>query len=96
MTIIGITAFILGYKFLKGEDIFTRSHTVVIVADRTSNIMQSNLVYENGVPIGSVSDITLSNSPRFLHKAIIELKLNGDVYVPNDSKFKIYALDPLG
>jgi phospholipid/cholesterol/gamma-HCH transport system substrate-binding protein len=96
MTLIGIVAFVLGYKFLKGEDIFTRSHTVVVVADRTNNLMQSNLVYENGVAIGSVSEIVLSQSPNFLHKAIITLKLNGDVYVPKDSKFKIYGLDPLG
>jgi phospholipid/cholesterol/gamma-HCH transport system substrate-binding protein len=96
MTIIGITAFILGYKFLKGEDIFTRSHTVVVAAERANNLMPSNLVYENGVAIGSVSEVSLSTSPNFMHQAIFVLKLNSDVVVPKDSKFKIYGLDPLG
>lgn len=96
MTLIGITAFIIGYKYLKGEDIFTRSHNITVVADRTNNLMQSNLVYENGVSIGSVSEVNLSRSPKYLNKAIITLKLNADVFIPKDSKFKIYGLDPLG
>ncbi len=96
LTIIGIIAFILGYKFLKGEDVFTKSKFVVCVADRTSGLLPSNEVLENGVPIGRVSEIALSRSATYPNKALFILKLNSDVDVPKDSKFSVVALDMLG
>jgi phospholipid/cholesterol/gamma-HCH transport system substrate-binding protein len=53
-------------------------------------------VLENDVPIGRVDDIQISTSPNFPYKAIMTLKLNKDVVIPDDSKFIIYALDMLG
>ncbi|MDB5226422.1 MAG: hypothetical protein JWN78_615 [Bacteroidota bacterium] len=96
LTVIGITIFILGFKFLQGDNIFSRSKYVNVAAERTSNITESNSVLENGVPIGRVEAITLSESPNFLHKAILKLKLNKDVTIPVDSKFVIYGVDNLG
>lgn len=96
LTIFGIVAFIMGYKFLQGDDIFTRSQYVNIVADRTGNISASNSVLENGVPIGRVDKIILSNSPNYLHKAILTLKINKDVTVPEGSTFVVYGVDNLG
>jgi phospholipid/cholesterol/gamma-HCH transport system substrate-binding protein len=96
LTVIGIAVFILGFKFLQGEDVFTRSKTIIIVADRTNNIVTSNPVLENGVEIGRVDDITISQSPKYPQKAIITLRLSHDVEIPDDSKFMIYGLDMLG
>ncbi len=96
LTVLGIAAFILGFKFLQGDNIFFRSKYIYIAADRTSNISSSNAVLENGVPIGRVDEIILSNSPKYLHKAILTLKLNKDVTIPNNSTFVIYGVDNLG
>jgi phospholipid/cholesterol/gamma-HCH transport system substrate-binding protein len=96
LTIFGITAFIIGYKYLQGDDIFSRSHYVNIVAERTGNITPSNAVLENGVPIGTVEEITLSNSPNHLHKAILRLKIKKEIDVPVNSQFVIYGVDNLG
>lgn len=96
LTVFGIVAFIMGYKFLQGEDIFTRSQYVNIVADRSSNITASNTVLENGVPIGRVGEIKLSNSPNYLHKVILTLKINKDITIPKNSTFVIYGVDNLG
>lgn len=96
LTVIGITLFILGFKFLQGEDIFTRSKYLNISADRTNNIVTSNTVLENGVPIGVVDKIQISTSPNHPYKAILRLKLNKNVSIPEDSKFVIYGLDMLG
>ncbi|QQR97435.1 MAG: MCE family protein [Sphingobacteriales bacterium] len=96
LTIIGIIAFILGYKFLKGDDVFSRSKYIVCVADRTSGLLVSNEVLENGVSIGRVSEILLSRSSTYPNKAIFLLKLNSDVEVPKDSRFQVVALDMLG
>lgn len=96
LTIIGIIAFILGYKFLKGEDIFSRSQYLVCYADRTNGLSPSNQVLENGVGIGRVSEVSINRSPKYLNKAIFVLKLDGDVKIPKDSKFTIVALDMLG
>lgn len=96
LTIFGIVAFIMGYKFLQGDDIFSRSQYVNVVADRAGNISASNSVLENGVPIGRVEKITLSKSPNYLHKAIFTLKINKDVTVPEGSTFVVYGVDNLG
>lgn len=96
LTVIGIAIFILGFKFLQGDNIFTRSKYVYIVADRVPGITPSSPVLENDVPIGRVNNVKITNSPNFPYKAIMTLKLNKDVVIPNDSKFVIYALDMLG
>ncbi|MFN8294995.1 MAG: MlaD family protein [Chitinophagales bacterium] len=96
LTIIGIALFILGFKFLQGDNIFSRSKYVYIVADRVPGITASSPVLENDVPIGRVNDIQITTSPSFPYKAILTLKLNSDVVIPNDSKFIIYGLDMLG
>lgn len=93
---IGIIAFILGYKFLKGEDVFSSSQYIVCYADQTNGLLPSNQVLENGVGIGRVSEVNISRSPRYPNKAIFVLKLDSDVKVPKDSKFAIVALDMLG
>lgn len=96
LTIFGIAAFILGYKFLQGDNIFSRSKYVNVVADRTGNITTSNAVLENGVVIGTVDKITLSKSPKYLHKAILTLKIQNDIDIPVNSQFVIYGVDNLG
>ena len=96
LTIIGIAAFIMGFKFLQGNELFSRSKYVNIVAERTGNITPSNAILENGVPIGRVDKIVLSNSPRYLHKAILTLKLDEDIFIPTNSTFEIYGVDNLG
>ncbi len=96
LTIFGIAAFILGFKYLQGDNIFARSKYIYIVADRVPGITPSSPVLENDVPIGRVDDIQISTSPNFPYKAIMTLKLNKDVVIPDDSKFIIYALDMLG
>lgn len=96
LTIFGIAAFILGFKYLQGDNIFARSKYIYIVADRVPGITPSSPVLENDVPIGRVDDIKISTSPNFPYKAIMTLKLNKDVVIPDDSKFIIYALDMLG
>ncbi len=89
LTIIGLTLGILGFKFLQGDSLFKRSKYVYIASDRTNNIVTSNGVFENGVAIGRVDKIELSKSPNFPQKAIIRLKLNSDIEIPNNSKFII-------
>ena len=75
LTIIGIIAFILGYKYLKGEDVFSSSKYIVCYADQTGGLLPSNQVLENGVGIGRVSEVTISRSPKYPNKAIFILKL---------------------
>jgi phospholipid/cholesterol/gamma-HCH transport system substrate-binding protein len=96
LTIVGIIAFVLGYKYLKGEDIFTRSKYIICYADMANGLLPSNQVLENGVGIGRVSEVKLSRDAKYPNKATFVLKLDNDVDVPLDSKFKIVALDMLG
>ncbi|MCB0507146.1 MAG: MCE family protein [Bacteroidetes bacterium] len=96
LTVIGIAAFIIGFKFLQGDNLFTRSKYVYIVADRVPGISASSPVLENDVPIGRVDKVEICTSPNFPYKALMKLKLDKDVNIPNNSTFIIYGLDMLG
>ncbi|HQV78573.1 MAG TPA: MlaD family protein [Chitinophagales bacterium] len=96
LTILGIAAFIIGFKFLQGDNLFSRSKFVYIVADRVPGITPSSPVLENDVPIGRVENVSISTSPNFPYKALLKLKLDNNVEIPKDSKFIIYGLDMLG
>ncbi len=96
LTVIGIAIFILGFKYLQGDNIFSSSKYVYLIADRVPGISGSSPVLENDVPIGRVTEVAVSNSANYKYKALIKLKLNSGVDIPKDSKFIIYALDMLG
>jgi phospholipid/cholesterol/gamma-HCH transport system substrate-binding protein len=95
LTIIAIIILVLGYRFLKGEDLFARTQTVNVRFENVLGLYDSNPVYLNGLSVGKISSIEIDNKVDSLPVGVV-LEIDGDIKIPNDSKFEIINVDLLG
>jgi phospholipid/cholesterol/gamma-HCH transport system substrate-binding protein len=93
-TALSITVLILGYNYLKGRDLFTRTKTFHAVFSNVDGLVTSNPVMINGYRIGQVTDIEMMNqdSLRFL----VSIEVQNKIPVPDNSVIKIYSADFFG
>lgn len=95
LTIISVVILILGYNYLKGNDVFKKTEKYLISFDNVTGLYKANAVVINGHEIGRVSDIYLDkNSAQ--NKILVEISLPGDVNIPENSKFSLASMDLLG
>ncbi|MBX7226544.1 MAG: MlaD family protein [Chitinophagales bacterium] len=95
LTLITIVILVLGYRYLKGEDIFTKTQTVKVAYSDVLGLYEANPVYYKGLLIGKISTIELGSGVDSL-PVLLELSLDDDVKIPEDSKFEIVSLDLFG
>jgi phospholipid/cholesterol/gamma-HCH transport system substrate-binding protein len=89
LTAIAITFLILGFNFLKGKSLFKTGTYLYAKYTDTKELKVSNAVYINGFQIGTVADIDAADDN--LSAVIIEIKLNGDYNIPDNSVAEINA-----
>lgn len=95
LTLISIVIFILGYNYLKGNDVFEKSDKYLISFENVTGLYKANAVVINGHEVGRVSNISLDkNSPE--NRILVQISLPRDVKLPEDSKFRLASLDLLG
>lgn len=95
LTIISVVVLILGYNFLKGNDVFQDTVKYSIEFENVTGLYTANSVMVNGHEIGRVSNISINpNSPD--QHILVEISLPSDITIPDDSKFSIASLDLLG
>ncbi len=94
MTILGIVFMILGYNYLKGNDVFSRTSIFKINFKNTTGLYKANSVVINGLEVGRVKDIALANDG--VNTVIVSIALPERMQIPDDSKFTIENLDLLG
>jgi phospholipid/cholesterol/gamma-HCH transport system substrate-binding protein len=95
LTIISVVILILGYNYLKGNDVFKKTEKYLISFDNVTGLYKANAVVINGHEIGRVSDIYLDkNSTQ--NRILVEISLPGDVKIPVNSKFRLASMDLLG
>ena len=78
---VAITILILGYNFLKGNDVFSDDKEFYAVYERVDGLLVSNPVLVNGFQIGRVSQLTLKPSGEIL--AQFKLNRQTDLGPPN-------------
>lgn len=83
--ILAITAAYIGFRYMSDMPIFRQAHEITTTFDRVDGLASGNLVYMNGVKIGSVRNIELTTDARVRVLLAIEL----DVNIPVDSKARI-------
>ena len=83
LTAIAITFLILGFNFLKGKSFFKTGTYLYAKYSNLQELKSSNPVYFNGFQIGSVADIEAADEN--LTTVIVEIKLNEDYNIPNNS-----------
>ena len=83
LTITGLTILVLGFNFLKGKDLFTKSKKIYAVFTDLGSLEKSNEVKINGLPIGAVYD--KKEKDKLVTSIIVTISLSRDVSIPDNS-----------
>lgn len=89
---VAIAILVLGYSFLKGNDVFTSENIYYANYERVDGLTVSKPVYVNGYQIGRVSGLTLLPNGTIL----TEFKIDKKYEVPENTIARIASTDLLG
>src|SRR5690606_4227743 len=89
---VAIAILILGYSFLKGNDVFSRENELYAVYDRVDGLAVSKPVLVNGYQIGRVSNLTLLSNGQIL----AQFKINPQYDIPRNTVARLESTDLLG
>lgn len=92
LTSVAIATLILGYSFLKGNDVFSNENEFYAKYDRVDGLATSKPVLINGYQIGRVADLTLLPSGKIL----VKFKINPEYSIPKNTIARIESTDLLG
>lgn len=92
LTAIAITILILGYSFLRGNDVFSSSNKYYAVYKSVEGLAVAKPVLVNGFQIGRVSSMKLQPDGH----TIVEFKIDPDYVIPNNTLAKLSSTDLLG
>lgn len=93
LVIASILLFIWGYSFLKGRDLLTDYKTFYVDYENVEGLAKSAPVTINGLVVGKVNSINLSNDTG---KLIVELQINSDFPISKSSVATIYESGLIG
>ncbi|HEV7782318.1 MAG TPA: MlaD family protein [Chitinophagaceae bacterium] len=83
LTITALTILIIGFNFLKGKNLFSKSKKIYAVFSDLGTLEKSNEVKINGLPIGSVAD--KKELDKDVSGIIVTINLTRDVNIPRNS-----------
>jgi phospholipid/cholesterol/gamma-HCH transport system substrate-binding protein len=83
LTIVSLTVLILGYNFLKGKDLFSKTKTIYAIFTDLGALEKSNPVKINGLPVGLVYDMNAKD--KNVSGIVITINLTRDVNIPDNS-----------
>ncbi len=92
--IVTLVVLILGYNYLRGNDVFSSDDTYYAIYDNIDGLEEANPVLLQGYQIGKVSKIELHRGEKMIIRVKFTIKDN--LPVPMDSKAKIINSDLLG
>ena len=92
IAIVSLVLLILGFNFLKGKELFSKSFTLYGSYHDVNGLQNSNPVTINGLQVGSVYKITPAKDMR---RILVELNITKDVNIPANSIATIKS-NPLG
>ncbi len=93
LTTVAVVFLILGFNFLKGKSVLKTGFFLYSKYGDLKKLSPSNAVYANGLQVGSVYSTEAADPS--LRKLIVEIKLNGDYNIPENSVAYIET-NPLG
>ncbi len=89
---VAIVILIVGYSFLKGNDVFSKENDFYAKYDRVDGLAVSKPVLVNGYQIGRVSKLTLLQSGQIL----AQFKISPEYAIPNNTIARLESTDLLG
>jgi len=94
LAIVAIAILILGYKFIIGKNVLTRSQFFYVKYTNIDQLQVSNPVLINGYEVGSVNDIYLDPSDNTT--PIVVLEVQKKIKVPKNSRAELISLGLMG
>ena len=91
-TAIAITILVLGYSYLRGNDVFSSSNKFYAIYHSVDGLTVSKPVLVNGFQIGRVSKMQLRNDGH----TVVEFKIDNKYNVPSNTLAKLVSTDLLG
>jgi len=88
-----ITILVLGYNFLKGENIFTSTNTFYAQYESVDGLFRSNPVQINGHAVGSVTSVSMNYETQ---RITVAVNVPQEIKVPKNSVLKIINTDIAG
>ena len=92
LTAIAITILILGYSYLRGNDVFSGSNKYYAIYNSVEGLTVSKPVLVNGFQIGRISQMKLQPNGH----TVVEFKIEPNVVVPKNTLAKLESTDLLG
>ncbi len=89
---VAIAILIIGYSFLKGNDVFSSENEFYATYDRVDGLAVSKPVLVNGYQIGRVSELTLQPNGQIL----AQFKIDPEYAIPKNTIAKLESTDLLG
>ncbi|WP_462265506.1 MlaD family protein [Mucilaginibacter sp.] len=91
-TVVGIVILVLGYSYLRGNDVFSKSNRFYAIYQSVEGLTVSKPVLVNGFQIGQISKMSLLPNGH----TVVEFKINHDYSVPANTLAKLASTDLLG
>lgn len=83
LAIAAIIVLVLGFNFLKGQNIFSRPPVLYATFAEIGGLEKSNQVKINGLPVGTVYDI--KQADKEVNKILVEIRLTRNIEIPINS-----------
>ena len=93
IVVLGITALILGFGYLKSNSLLGKSTTLHAVYDHVGGLQSGTAVSLNGFSVGTIDDITFLDETG---KLTVSFTLTTDLPIPADSKAELYDTSVIG
>lgn len=90
----GITILIIGYSFLRGNNVFEKKTFFYAIYNNVEGLTSSDPVTLNGLYVGKVMDVDLLDNTSGL--SIARILMQKDIKIPVNSSFQLYSQDLLG
>lgn len=82
IAVVAIALLFLGFNFLKGKRLFSKSTTLYAKYENIMGLQKSNPVFVNGLQVGTIYDIRTDKNFKSI---LIELNITKDVFIPSNS-----------
>ena len=92
IAIVSITLLILGFNFLKGKKLLSKSTSLYGIYGNVQGLQNSNPIVINGLQVGTVYKISTDKDMR---KILVELNITKDINIPSNS-IALIRPNPIG